>query len=195
MWRGYPYDAMEIRPLTSDNLRDLADIDATIESTAYLHVERGGEGTAFSLRVEERPLRSKQVTSNPIGDELTFTLKQLASGADDGVALVAEHEGQIVAVAVAQPDPARGTMRLIDVRVDYDFRRQGIGSAMVYQIIQRTRDAELRAVAAETLTDNHPASQFLLKTGFELAGADTRRNSNHDMVKEQATLFWYASLD
>jgi GNAT superfamily N-acetyltransferase len=186
---------MEIRPLTSDDVRELADIDATVESTQYLHVERSGEGIAFSLRVEERPLRSKQIKSNPIGDELSFTIKQLAGGADEGVALVAEHDGQLVAVAVAQPDPARGTMRLIDLRVDYDFRRQGIGSAMIYQIVQRTRAAELRAVAAETLTDNHPASQFLLKTGFELAGADTRRNSNHDMVKEQATLFWYASLD
>jgi ribosomal protein S18 acetylase RimI-like enzyme len=186
---------MDIRPLHVDDLRDLADVDATIEATQYLHVEKGGAGSALSLSVEERPLRSKQVTSNPIDDELRLALKQVASGADEGIALVAEHEGRVVAVAIAQPDPARGTMRLLDVRVDYDFRRQGIGTAMVYQIIQRTRDAELRAVAAETLTNNHPASRFLMRTGFELAGVDTRRRSNHDVVKEAATLFWYASLD
>src|SRR4051794_25880083 len=101
---------MEIRPLTSADVRHLDDIDATVESTEYLHVERAGAGITFSLRVEERPLRSKQITSNPIGDELSFTLKQLASGADEGVALVAEHDGQIVAFAVAQPEPERGTM-------------------------------------------------------------------------------------
>ena len=40
-----------------------------------------------------------------------------------------------------------------------------------------------------------PASQFLIKSAFDLAGIDTRRHSNHDMVKEAATLIWYAALD
>ena len=86
-------------------------------------------------------------------------------------------------------------MRLLDVRVDYDFRRQGLGSAMVYQVIQRTRELELRAISAEARTNNFPANQFLQKLGFDLSGVDTRRHSNHDMVKESATLFWYAALD
>jgi ribosomal protein S18 acetylase RimI-like enzyme len=79
--------------------------------------------------------------------------------------------------------------------VDYDLRRQGLGMALVYQIVQKTREAELRAVTAETRTNNFPANQLLLKCGFDLGGLDTRRHTNHDMVKESATLLWYASLD
>ena len=29
----------------------------------------------------------------------------------------------------------------------------------------------------------------------EMTGVDTHRHSNHDMVKESATIFWYAALD
>jgi hypothetical protein len=66
---------------------------------------------------------------------------------------------------------------------------------MLFQIIQHTRQADLRAVTAEVLSNNYPANQFLLKTGFDLSGIDVRRHSNHDIVKESATLFWYAALD
>jgi hypothetical protein len=50
-------------------------------------------------------------------------------------------------------------------------------------------------VAAETTTDNWPAAMLLTKCGFDLAGLDERRRTNHDLVKEAVTLFWYAALD
>jgi GNAT superfamily N-acetyltransferase len=190
------YDGvMEIRSLTPNDLRFLGDIDATIESTQYLHLERSGEGVAVSMRVEARPLREKKIIANPIEDDLAMSYRQIASGADEGIVLAAEHEGQLVAAALAQPQPGHATMRLLDLRVEYGFRRQGLASAMAFQIIQQTREADLRAVAAEVLTSNFPANQFLLKIGFDLSGIDLRRHSNHDMVKESATLFWYAALD
>jgi hypothetical protein len=40
-----------------------------------------------------------------------------------------------------------------------------------------------------------PAARFLLKAGFDLCGVDTHFSSNHDLVKEAVSLFWYASLD
>jgi hypothetical protein len=36
---------------------------------------------------------------------------------------------------------------------------------------------------------------MLHKLAFEIAGVDTHRHSNHDMVKEAATIFWYAAMD
>jgi len=181
--------------MTTEDSRSLADIDGTIESTQYLHLDRSGEGVSIKVSVEVRPAREKQIIAFPIDDDLNIVWKQVVAGMDEGIALVAEHEETVVAAALAQPDPSRGTMRLLDIRVDYDFRRQGVGSAMLYQIIQQTRDSELRAVIAEVRSNNFPASQFLLKTGFDLSGVDVRRHSNHDMVKESATLFWYAALD
>jgi ribosomal protein S18 acetylase RimI-like enzyme len=186
---------MHIRPATAADLERLADIDGTVESSEYLHLDRSGEGLSVSWRLDLRPLRQKLIERNPIDDECRFVLKQIVSGAEEGLALVAEHEQTPVALAVAQVRPELRTVHLTDLRVDYDYRRQGIATVLVYQIIQYAREHELRAVSAETRTNNLPANRLLQKLAFEIAGIDTHRHSNHDMVKESATLFWYAALD
>lgn len=194
---------MEIRPVRPADLSNLVEIDATVESTAYLHLERSvpaelaaeGGGIAVTWKLAERPLREKRVMPNRLEDDTQFTLKQVATGADEGLALLAEHEGQKVALMLAQPQPQYGTLRVIDVRVDYDFRREGLATAMLFQAISHARDLELRAVTAETRTDNLPAAKLLSKLGFDLAGLDAQRHSNHDLVKEVASLIWYVALD
>jgi len=186
---------MQIRPIQPADLEDLREIDGTIESSQYLHLDQAGEGLDQSWKLEMRPLREKLIASNPMDDDVTFTLKQVVTGADEGFTLLAEHEGRPLALLLAQPVYAMKVMRILDVRVDYDFRRQGLGLAMMYQAIAQAREAELRAVMAETLTNNHPANQFMLKCSFELAGIDSKRRSNHDLVKEAATMIWYAALD
>jgi len=186
---------MQIRPLTPADLPQLDEIDATVESTQYLHLERTGQPIATQWRLEERPLREKLIQSTRLTDDLRFLAKQLATGADEGIANVAEHDAAIVGVLLAQPDPTHNTLVLKDLRIDYDFRRQGVGTAFIFQLIQNARDAKLRAVMAESKTNNLPIARLLTKSGFELAGVDTHRDSNHDLVKESATLLWYAALD
>jgi ribosomal protein S18 acetylase RimI-like enzyme len=186
---------MQIRPAQPADLDRLLDIDGTIESSEYLHLDRSGENFSTAWKLELRPLRAKLMERNALGDEQRFLLKQIITGADEGIALIGEHDNALVALAAAQPRPSHGTMQIIDLRIDYDFRRQGIGSVLAYQIIQQARDQSLRAVAAETLTNNFPANKFLQKLSFEIAGIDTHRRTNHDMVKEAATIFWYAALD
>ena len=186
---------MQIRAATPGDLENIAEIDGTVESHRYLHIERTGEEIAPSWRLEDRPARQKVIDPNRMAEEASFLIKQIVTGADDGFSLVVEHDETPVAFLLAKSDPAPGTMRLIDLRVDYDYRRQGMGTALVYQLIQHTREQSLRAVAAETRTNNHPAAALFVKCGFELSGIDTRRWSNHDLVKEAATLLWYAALD
>jgi ribosomal protein S18 acetylase RimI-like enzyme len=187
---------MEIRPGNAKDLDLLSDIDGTIESTRYLHLEQSaGQGLTASWRVEERPLREKVIDPNRLTDEAAFLVKQIVTGADEGLVFVAEHEGAPVAVLVGHPRPELNTLHLMDIRIDYEQRRQGIATAMLYRAIGAAREMEVRAVGAETRTNNVPASQLLAKCGFELSGVDTRRHSNHDVVKEAATLFWYAALD
>ena len=186
---------MQIRPVKPSDLQGVAEIDGTVESTRYLHVERSGEGLSSAWRLQERPARQKLIDPNRMSEEAAFLLKQVLSGADEAFCHVVEHEDAPVAFILARADPASGTMRLLDLRVDYDYRRQGMGTALVFQLIQHAREQSLRAAAAETLTNNHPAAGLLAKCGFELSGVDTRRWSNHDLVKEAATLIWYAALD
>jgi ribosomal protein S18 acetylase RimI-like enzyme len=185
---------MEIRAMTAADLSGALEIDATVESAEYLHLHREGEGLGGSWKLEQRPLREKRVHRNALTDEQTFAIKQIALGVEDGIARVAEHEAQIVAAAAAQADEAAGLLRIIDLRFDFDFRRQGLASAMIFQIIQEARDRRLRAVMAEISSDNFPALQFFAKLNFEPAGFDTHAKSNHDLVKDSVLLFWYLPL-
>lgn len=186
---------MEIRPVRPVDLDGLYDIDGTIQSSKYLHLERNGEGLGVAWSLAERDLRERRHLPNRLGDDRRFMLKQIATGADEGIATVAEHEGVPVALLLAQAEPAYGTVRVHDLRVDFDHRGQGLGTAMMYHVIAQAREEGLRAVAAESTTDNVPAARFLLKCGFDLAGLDAQRVSNHDLVKESVTLYWYAALD
>lgn len=186
---------MEIRAATIADIDNLMEIDGTIESTHYLHVEQSGEGLALSWKLEERASRSPNVVSNPIDDDNRFFLRQMLSGADEGVALTIVYEEMAVAMLLARPLHERRTLRVVDLRVDSDYRRQGLATALLLMLIGTARDQKLRAVDLETRADNAPLYRLLPKCGFELGGLDTRRHSNHDLVKESATLLWYASLD
>jgi len=186
---------MQIRLATVDDLEGLREIDGTIESLQYLHLDASGEGTERAWRLEERPLREKLIDSNRLDDEAYFAAKQIVTGADEGTVLVGEYEDAITGSLIAQPRAAAGTLHILDLRIDYDMRRQGLGTAMIFQMIQQARESERRAVSVETLTNNVPACSLLIKCGFDLSGIDTRRRTNHDMVQESATLFWYAALD
>jgi GNAT superfamily N-acetyltransferase len=186
---------MQIRPVTPADLDGLNDIDGTIQSSEYLHLDRAGVGLEVSWKLAERPLRERRTTPNRLGDDLQFVLKQVATGVDEGLALMAEHDDVPVALLLAQVEPAYKTVRVHDLRVDYDQRRQGLATAMMFQVIAAAREQEMRAVTAESTTDNLPAARFLLKCGFDLRGLDAARFSNHDLVKERVTLHWYAALD
>ena len=186
---------MQIRPVTPADLDGLYDIDGTVQSGEYLHLDRAGEGLEVAWKLAERPLRERRTLPNRLEDDRRFLLRQIATGADEGIALVADHDGLAVALLLAQSEPAYKTIRVHDLRVDYDHRRQGLATAMMYQVIATAREQEQRAVTAESTTDNLPAARFLLKCGFDLSGLDASRFSNHDLVKESVTLHWYAALD
>jgi ribosomal protein S18 acetylase RimI-like enzyme len=194
-WAGLSLPPMEIRAMTPHDLARLADIDSTSESAEYLHVDRSGEGMRTAWKIEPRPLREKRTARRVLDDEQRLTVKQIVSGAEEGMVLVAEHDSTLVGSAAARLDPASGVMRIVDLRVDFDFRRQGLASAMMFQIIQEARQRELRAVWAEASADNFPLLQLLVKLGFEPTGLDTHFRSNHDLVKETVVLFWYLTLN
>jgi GNAT superfamily N-acetyltransferase len=186
---------MQIRPATALDLSGLDEIDGTIVSSQYLHLDRTGEGVELSWKLAERPLREKRSLPNRLGDERQFLVKQIATGADEGIVLIADHVDVPVALLVAQVEPTYATLRVHDLRVDFDQRRQGIGIAMMYQVIAHAREQGLRAVTADSTTDNVPAARFLLKCGFDISGLDAKRFTNHDLVKESVALHWYAALD
>lgn len=187
---------MQLRPMTASDLEQLPEIDATVESSDYLHLGREGEGLTTLWRLEQRPLREKLIEPHRLAEEARFAYKQVVRGIEEGTALAVEMEGRPAAAMLALPRPQFGTIELVDVRVDYDYRRQGFATAMLYQLIGEARQRKgVRAIYAEVRANNTPAQELLARVGFELSGFDERRRSNHDLVKETTTLMWYLELE
>ena len=186
---------MQIRPLRPADLDLIDEIDATIDATRSHPGARGSEGLMTRCALEARELPARRVEPNPIGDELRFSLKQTAAGIEEGLALIAEHDDVPIAALIARnalDDPT--LVEILDVRVDFDRRREGLGSALLFQAINFARDKEARALRATARSSIAAANALLAKLGFELAGIDTFRATNHDWVKEQTTLIWYLAL-
>ncbi len=173
----------------------MLEIDGTVESHRYLHVDQGGEGLDVRWSVQDRPLRERLILPRPMDDEQQFAFRQFTTGMDEGMATVAEHDEQALGLLLAQPQQPANVLRLLDLRVEFEHRRQGLATALLYGAIGTARDAGLRAVAADVPANNGPAHALLAKLGFSLAGLDTQRWSTHDLVKEAVTLFWYLALD
>jgi ribosomal protein S18 acetylase RimI-like enzyme len=186
---------MRIRPTTPADLPHLADIDATGESAEYLHIDKTGEGLSLTFKTDLRRLREKRTHRHALDDDQSFAIKQIVEGITEGLALVAEHDGVPVASAAAITDPQSCTLRILDLRVDFDHRRQGLGSALLFQLITHAREQGLRAVMAQSQADDFPALQLLAKLNFEPTGLDTHYRSNHDLVKESVILFFYLTVE
>ena len=177
------------------DLPSLPEIDGTVESTHYAHLNRSLDETSITWRLERRALRETLIDPNRLTDDLQFSYKQVAAGIEDGIALCIEINDATLGTLIAQPRPELKTLHLLDLRVDYDYRRQGTGTALACAAIGHTKEFDLRAITAETTMQNDPAIQLLRKLAFEPAGLDTHRFSNHDLVKERATLLWCLPLD
>ena len=130
--------------MTTADLDGVKDIDATGESSQYLHIERTGEDLAISWNTQIRPLREKRLHRHALDDERAFALKQIVTGMDEGIALVTEHDGRRWPRRWERRTREAGIFRLIDLRVDFDFRRQGLASAMMFQMIRGARQRDLR---------------------------------------------------
>src|SRR4051794_17170168 len=115
---------MQIRPAIPADLETLRDIDGVVESMDYLHLEQSGDGMNIGWKLEKRPLRQKLIESNPLAVETQFAIKQIATGADEGLTIIAVHEDLPVGLLIAQPRYEQRTLEILDLRIDCEHRRQ-----------------------------------------------------------------------
>ncbi len=98
---------------------------------------------------------------------------------------VAESDGKIVGmIGIQQLDAGVGEIRRL--RVDRDYRRRGIGSAMLQRALEFCRDQGLLKVTLDTYIEREPALKLFEKFNFR-----------HDKTRETAgkqLLFFYLDL-
>ena len=83
------------------------------------------------------------------------------------------------------------TIRLIDIRVAPEARRQGVGSALVLHLLGEAGRLRARGISVETQINNFPAIQFYKRNGFSIVGFNERLYSNRDLEDQDVALFLF----
>jgi streptothricin acetyltransferase len=184
-----------IRRLISADVPRLSEIDAEFESDRFLDVEKTVNGLQVSWRLIERPLvppfRSTDYGMSPQDcKDLTARLHE-----GDGLYLVAEDAGKLVALFDMQRERWRNTAKLWNIGIDRAYRRTGLGRELMNRAIAWARDEGLRGIVLETQTNNMPACRFYQAMGFKLCGIDDHFYSNDDIGVKEVAIFWWYELD
>jgi ribosomal-protein-alanine N-acetyltransferase len=82
--------------------------------------------------------------------------------------VVAEVEGKLVGFSMSSHQKGKGYIITIDVLLEY--RRAGIGRALLVELERRLVAQGVRTVGLDTATDNETAIAFWLKHGYRKRG-------------------------
>lgn len=83
---------------------------------------------------------------------------------------------------------------LVELAVDRDHRRKGIGTRLMQTLARRARKAGLRAIIVETQPSVKEGMDFYLHKGFRLCGYNDRYYTNNPTTSREIALFFSLNL-
>lgn len=105
-------------------------------------------------------------------------------------------DGRIIIVGLAAAEYTSWNKRAIlhHLYVAPDFRKRGIGIALLNDVIAYSRATPARCLWLETQNTNYPAIQFYKRCGFTLCGLDDSLYDCTTGTPHQTALFYSLSL-
>jgi GNAT superfamily N-acetyltransferase len=100
---------------------------------------------------------------------------------DEGF-FVAELDGEVRGYVDLVAQPWQRMVRVVNLGVDHDYRRRGIGTALMRRAREWTVEQGARALLAEMTTKNYPAISFYRKLGFQFCGFNDHYYPNQDIA-------------
>ncbi len=147
---------------------------------------------AFALRVEHllTPFRSQGLSIIRRKDQEEVRGRMGAGS----LQLVVEARERLVALLDAEIESWRRVLRVWNLLVDQEYRRQGIGTELMQRAEQFGIERRCRALSVETQATNWPALAFYIKMGFRICGVDDHYYTNRDLERKEVALFLYREL-
>ena len=139
-----------------------------------ISIKRMDEGHVRQIAALETLCFSQPWSENSIASELTNPLS---------VWLVAEIDGALVGYIGSQS--VLGESDVMNVAVSPDYRRQGIGEALVLALVEELKKLGNRCLSLEVRLSNLPARALYEKLGFAQVG---RRPNYYRNPKEDALI-------
>jgi ribosomal protein S18 acetylase RimI-like enzyme len=91
-------------------------------------------------------------------------------------------DGQVRGYVDAVLQPWLEAVWIANMAVHPDFRRRGIGTALVRRARQWAKGLALQSLVVELTTKNYPALSFCRKFGFEFCGFNDHYYTNQDIA-------------
>ncbi len=180
-----------IRGLVLADVPRLREINAGFRSEAILQVEKVGDGPEVTWRLQERPLLQPfdKKAGYDITDQELAALSEFV-GRGQGLLLVAEAAGKLVALLEVRPQEWNHTAFIWNILVDRDHRRRGLGRRLMEMAIAWAQSKGYRALCLETQSNNIAACRFYHHMGFRLTGIRDDLYTNRDIARGEVALFW-----
>lgn len=103
--------------------------------------------------------------------------------------------GRLLAVIEIWPELWNNRLRVTELWVDEEYRRQGIGRSLMDIAKAQAKRKKRRAIVLETQSCNENAIAFYRAQGFTLIGFDACCYGNHDIDKREVRLEMGLLLD
>jgi ribosomal protein S18 acetylase RimI-like enzyme len=186
---------MEFSPLEEAHLPRLREIRAEYISDKYVgvvHARGDGFEAAIQLRTAEleKPFRSQglSIVRQKDVDEIRNRMGQ------QSLQLVAHEDGRLVAFLDAEVEAWRRVLKVWNLLVDEQHRRQGIGTTLLQRATEFATANNCRAISVEAQATNWPALCFYRGLGFQVCGVDDHFYTNRDLERKEVALFLYREL-
>ena len=140
----------------------------------------------WRLTLERKPFPA------PVTKQFTDAL--LSPWLEEPQVFAARLEGRDLGYLELSHERWNDRMRISNLWVAEDCRRQGIGAALMARAEAEARWAGARALVLETQSCNHPAISFYRRQDFALTGLDLTAYSQTDVEKQEVRLEFARSV-
>lgn len=161
------------------DLRDLATcltLDGSYETEHVWQVTQQQDGNQFVARFQTVRLPRAMRVQYPAWSEALLAHQQRGD-----LILVAAEATEVRGYINQETQPDQGLAWLHHLVVAPDWRRQGIGTALLQRGLQHARQLGLSHMMAVVQSKNYPAIQFLGRQGFRFCGYNERYYRNRDI--------------
>lgn len=97
-------------------------------------------------------------------------------------------DGRLIAAIETATEEWSNRLIVTELWIDDDYRRRGIGTALMDIALKRAKNDKRRVLMLETQSCNEGAIAFYLSYGFSLIGFDACAYQNNDLIRKEVRM-------
>ena len=170
-----------IKPLDREKWQDYR-LEFHYISHSYYDVEIKHTDGAFNVSFIKKPY------DTPFEKMPDNTDKLFQPWWDDIKAWGIVENGRLIAIIETAAEEWSNRLRVTELWIDDEYRRRGVGTALMDIAMQRAKNEKRRALMLETQSRNEAAIAFYLAYGFTLIGFDACAYQNNDLSRREVRM-------